>query len=178
MARQHPYYQQFATAAKARRAREQGEAEAERRTFRRLMSEAEEVMEAELEERAAWEKLTPEERRLRALEQQQKPVRDFVPGNYTPRPVGWYNARAAVQAKWDEEAAERRRKRECKAGMPAKQEAWDKRVQEIKDARDAGMRVAQERCRADEQSARDRAEAQLAELGERPVFVSPEAVAA
>ena len=80
-------------------------------------------------------------------------------------------------AKWRREAEQEREKRERDAGLPKLWAKYDARRQEINDRRGAAIREAGERCRADEQAARERAETETDGLGERPSLQSIEVTA-
>ena len=69
-----------------------------------------------------------------------------------------------------ERAATRRQEREAQEGIPERQAEWDTQAAEIYKTRDAAIREAGERCRADERAARERADDELSALGERPTL--------
>ena len=85
-------------------------------------------------------------------------------------PDGYWLASEEIDREAREEKDAERKQREHDAGLPKRQAAWDARREQIDQARADAIHEAGERCRAAEQAARDRAEQQLAELGERPTL--------
>ena len=159
-----------------KRARREAEAEAARLAQERLEIEVEAEMVEERKAAEAEAAMTPEERterRLRGLELPLSAQLARRPG----RPRGWACAREAVAARWRREAEQEREQRERKLGITDRQAKWDKRRQEIEDARAGRIREAVELCREGEQAARGRAETELAELGDRPSLSEHEVMA-
>jgi hypothetical protein len=91
-----------------------------------------------------------------------------------PRPDFYFLAAEEVERE-DREAEREQRERDT--DLPRRQAEWDARFRAINEARDAAIRKAAERCRADEQAARDRAESEMAELGGRPTLETIEVAA-
>jgi hypothetical protein len=161
-------------AARARRDREKSEVDAGRREFERLKEKVRADLKAKDEARAAEvaevERMSPVQ--LIARERQ----RETQPPQRTPSlPRGWVIAREAVEAEDRERAQEQRRQVERDAGLTKRQAKFDAAEQAIKDARAAAVREAGERCRADEQAAREREQQELNALGERPTLAASEA---
>lgn len=118
-------------------------------------------------EAAEVERMTPAQ--LAAREHQRQTQ---IPKRTAARP-DYYSLAAEEIAR--EDKAKEREERERDAGLPKMQAKYDARLQEINDARDAAIRDAGERCRADEQAARDKAQHELDQLGERPNLAALEA---
>ncbi len=151
-----------------RRERQKAEAEANRRAGEQRLAEAESYLLGERARLDAEEALSPQERterRLRELE-----VRPMAaPAAGAPaQPRGFWVACEQVKARWRAENEQERAELEAKAGIPA----WEKRRAEIDARRETAIRQARERCqkqlRESEQAAQERADNELAELGERP----------
>jgi hypothetical protein len=98
-----------------------------------------------------------------------------VPIPQPPRPDGWGLACEAVRAEVKAKEQQEREERERDLDLPTLQARWDKRQQGINSGRDSAIRKAKERCRADEQTANDKANRESDELGPRPTLAELEA---
>ena len=153
-------------AGREREARERAEAEAGRRAEERLRVQVEDELRSELAALKARAGLTPEQRTEERFRELERPLRERITP-WPARPIGWALMREKVLREWRAHELE---ERETAVGLPEKQAAWDKRHQEIEDARTSVIRKAQERCREAEAGARAKAEHDLEALGGRPTL--------
>jgi hypothetical protein len=90
------------------------------------------------------------------------------------KPDGYYLALEAIRR---EDAANEREQQEREQDLPARRDEWDGKVQEIDAALEDALGEARRRCAEVIQAARERADHERAELGERPKLEQAEAVA-
>jgi hypothetical protein len=151
--------------ANRRLAAERAAADAGQRACERLEAEVDAEMLAELEQRRAEAKLTPQElveRRIRAL------ATPLAPADVPRLPPYRQMAREAVLTRWREQAAQERRERERKLGIPEQQAKYDAAMDTIRDRQNAATTKENERLASELRAIAERANTERADLGERP----------
>ena len=132
--------------------------------------------------KARAEAIVAEEAELAAMSPAQLAAREQRLQSHIPKPGpglpdGYWLASEELDREAREEKDAERKQLEHDAGLPKRQVAWEARREQIDQARADAIRKAGERCRADEQTARDKAQHELEELGERPTLDALEVAA-
>jgi hypothetical protein len=163
----------YAKESADRRAREKGDQERGARIAERLRAQVRADLKAAEAARAA------EAAELAAMTPAQLAAREHrlqttIPTPGPGKPDGYFLARETILR---EDAAREREQAEREQDLPARRDRYDAQAREIGAALEDALGEARRCCAESEQAARERAETERAELGERPTLEALEAVA-